>query len=702
MAEGSRNARAEAGIANQLKAGGFMGVAPAALVRPGNTEDDLARAGEADWVIEAVIEDLGIKRALFARLAPILKPGAVMSSNTSTIPLAQLVDGQDAAFAERFVISHFFNPPRRMALLELVGAPGSAAMAFAARAGRLALGKTIVDCRDTPGFIANRVGCTWMSIAMTEAVRLGLGVEQADAVHGAMGLPPTGVFGLADLVGIDIIPHVWGSLMRALPAGDAINRFDLPALPVVQALLAAKRFGRKTRAGFCRGTGADPREVIDLATGEYQPATGFTVADLPGRGRDLNALICDASPLGAYARAVVGGVIRYAAQHCDRIAGDPALVDTAIELGYAWRAGPFKILATLTAEARAAAGLTDLPPLAAPAMRRPVEASRLDRARLGKPLVATGAASLWPLGDGLACLDIETRMGAISAGVLDAMDQTLALLGRPVRALVVGNGDPRAFSAGADLTAVLALIEAGDTAGLDAFVRRGQGLFAALRAAPVPSVAALAGQALGGGCELAMHCSATVAHAETRIGLPEHSLGLLPAWGGCTRLLASAEPAMRKAGPVAGLKPAFAALTLPRPAGSAREAAGLGLTEPTQGIVMFDGDVLAAAIARAEALLPGYAPPKPQGLRAAGASAREGLLADARARQAAGGLAVEDLAIAERIAWVLTGGDAPAGTELTEAALRDLEREAFLALAAEPAARRRIGQLLSPGKPRRA
>lgn len=668
--------RAEAGIAAQLKAGGFMGAEAAGRVRPGNTETDLARLADADWIIEAVIEDLAIKRALYARITPHLKAGAVVSSNTSTIPRAALVEGQTAAFADAFVISHFFNPPRHMPLLEIVAPEGSAAARFAAQAGRVALGKTVIDCRDTPGFIANRIGCAWMSVAMVQAARLGLGVEMADAVHTAFGIPKTGVFGLIDLVGIDIVPHVWGSLMRALPGDDTINRFDLPGLPAMQALIAAGHFGRKSGAGFYRKGAAGP-EVFDLARLTYTPATGFAPSDLPGGGRDLPALLADDGMAGAYARAVLSAVMAYAQTHAPAIAPSPQAVDTAMELGYAWRTGPFRLLAGLDAASRERLG-----GLAAPALQRDgAGADRLTRAKTGAPIAANGAAALWDIGGGLGCLEIQTKMNAIDAGVLDMIETALDRAVGQFSGLVIGNHNARAFSAGANLSTMAAMIEAAHWAGIESFIARGQAVYAALRAAPVPVVAAMRGVALGGGCELAMHCTATLAHAEAKVALPEHMVGLLPAWGGSTRLLARS-----------GAQGAFAAAMLTRPPGSAREAGALGLLDPAQPIAMHADDVLDAAAALAERLVPGHAAPAPAALVAAGPDAAQALLAPLTLSDA-------DRLIAKQIAFVLTGGQATAGSPLTEDDLRALEREGFLALARLPMTLDRIRHMLKTGKP---
>lgn len=340
--ESDRDGPAKAGLARVAAARAFASEQAQALVSPGNTADHLHRLADADWIVEAVIERLDIKRTLFAQVDAARKPGSVVSSNTSTLLRADLVAGQSPAFARDFVITHFFNPPWVMRLVELVGGPETPPghLDRVAAAARAVLAKVPVPCRDTPGFIANRIGCFWMAAAALEAARRGLTPQQADAVHGAMGIPRTGVFGLFDLIGIDLVPHVWGSLHRSLPAGDAFQRFDITADALFRRLVAEGRHGRKTGAGFYRKAADGTREMLDLARGDYTAEAPAPV--LPGNG-DLAALVADGGLMGSYAAAVLGHVVAYAAEHAPAIAADVAAVDTAVELGYSWREGPFRL-----------------------------------------------------------------------------------------------------------------------------------------------------------------------------------------------------------------------------------------------------------------------------------------------------------------------------------------------------------------------
>jgi len=670
---------AQKGIDRQLKIGGFMVPEAAGLVRPGTLRDDLVRLSDCDWVIEAVIEDLGIKRSLFASVAPHLRPGAVLSSNTSTIPRAALIQGMEPQLASRFAITHFFNPPRVMELLEIV-ADDPALSAHLARAAQVLLGKTVIECRDTPGFIANRIGCFWMAVAAMEARRLGLSVETADAVHAALGIPRTGVFGLFDLVGIDLVPHVWGSLIAALPEEDAFHKFNLPADPLFRQMVAEGRFGRKAGAGFYRKGADGAREALDLETQTYRPVQ--PPADIPAR--DPRALIALPGVVGDYARSVLSTVAEYARTHAAAIAAEAGAIDTAMELGYSWRQGPLALAsrAGLAAEA-AAPSIRRRPPLA----QNPV-------------IIGNAQASLHDLGDGVACFRAHSKMNTFATEVVDLLEATVARAGRDFTALVLGNEDRRAFSAGADLGFFCALLEQAD--GVEAvvrFVTRGQALLVALREAPVPVVAAVHGFTLGGGCEFQMHADATIAHAESAIGVPETGVGLLPGWGGCTRLLARAHEADPQAPAVAMAARAFDTIMPGRISGSAAEAKVLGLLRPGDGIAMHRDLLIGAAKARALAMREGYAPPVAGVLPVAGPAGREKLLEPYAARLAAGEITRTDYDLAATIATVLTGGpEGDPATPLPESAFMALERAALRELLHRPGTRARMDHMLATGK----
>ncbi|WP_234868686.1 3-hydroxyacyl-CoA dehydrogenase/enoyl-CoA hydratase family protein [Alitabrizicola rongguiensis] len=721
------NSIAEGGIARQLKAGGFMAPEAARLILAGTVDSDLSRAAEADWIVEVVIENLDAKRDLFKRIEQHCRPGTPISSNTSTLRLADLTAGMGEDYVRDFVITHFFNPPRTMPLVELVAGPRTnpETVARVRRGLETILGKTVIDCFDTPGFIANRIGCYWLAMGSLEAKRLGLTVEEADAVNTALGVPKSGVFGCLDLVGLDLVPPVWGSLKHSLPKSDDLNRFDLTTDPLIARLVAEGRHGRKSRAGFSRRLPDGGFETADLVTGEYRPAQA---PDLPGKGRDLDALISDGGPIGGYARSLLSNVIAYAAEHAPDIAEDTGAIDLAMQLGYGWKDGPFaladrvgadRIAGWVAAEGRA------VPPLlsraqglggfrkpvgqwlstSAPdyALSRTTNPSLLDRARLAcPPLWSNALAKVWDLGEGVGCFEAGSKMNSFDPVVFDLLETVLAQGTGRIRALVLGNDHPRAFSVGADLAFISVMIAQGRLADVDRYIERGQHLFLAMKRAPFPVVAAAHGFALGGGCEFTLHADAVVAHAELNMALPEVKVGLVPAWGGCTQLLLRSHQAAAAKGPVAAARPVFQTIFAGEFSTSAADAKGKGYLRPDAQVVMNRAGLLPEARHHALTLAEGYKPPEPALIQVAGPSGKSGLMVEMQARTAAGGLTETDLAMAETLAEVLTGG--PSGDPLrpeTEEAIMALERAALLELAKRPSTRARIDHMLATGRPLR-
>lgn len=694
-----------AGLERQRKAGAFMHPDRMALIEAGSVDTDLHRLADADWIVEAVVENLEVKRDLFRKVDAVRRDGAAVSSNTSTIPLSRLTDGLGERFARDFVITHFFNPVRHMRLLEVVAGPHTdpRSAALVREAADVLLGKTVIDCRDTPAFIANRIGCYWMTVALMEAFAHGLSVEQADAVAGKpFGIPPTGIFGLFDLVGIDLIPHVWGSLFDALPADDAHRAYDIIGQPRVRAMIDAGQVGRKAGAGFyrvVRGAAGKRREVIDLDSGAYRPEQ--PAAAVPGL-KDL----CDRDDaMGGYAWAVLSRTVAYAAAVAPQIADDVAAIDGAMELGYNWRRGPFAladavgcawIAARLRAEGRevppllaqaAADGGFNRPPLRAPGVIRLSDLSVMEKGE---------AATLWDMGQGIACLEVHTKMNAISPAVLDAVEAVAAR--RDLAGVVLANDHPRAFSAGADLAHFVGLLD--QPAALEAFIRRGQDAFRALRAAPFPVVGAPQGLAVGGGCEILLHCDAIQAWAEAGLGLVERLVGIIPGWGGSTRLLL--RQAVRSdlpKGPLPASAAAFDTIAGARTSSSALEARAMGFLGDGDGITMNRDRLLADAKARCLSLVPGYAPPQPAHIALPGPSGRVSLMNTAQAWRAAGRLTDHDLVVLEEVARVLTGGDTLPGVPVPEDRLYALECAAVCALAATEPTRARLRAMLATGKP---
>jgi 3-hydroxyacyl-CoA dehydrogenase len=729
--EGRRSAAAEAGVAWQTKAGGFMHPSRAALVQTANVEDDLAEIADADWIVEAVVEDLSVKHELFARIDAARKPDSVISSNTSTIPLARLVEGQSKAFAESFLITHFFNPPRVMPLVEVVAGAQTAARAqrLVREAGEAVLGKTVLNCRDTPGFVANRIGCFWIAMAILEGLRAGLPIEEADAVASRpFRVPASGVFGLLDLIGVDLVPLVWGSLRSQLPKTDLLWSYDLTIDPLIQRMIQANRVGRKSGGGFYRlvrsGT-SRVREVLDPATFEYRPEQSrkrLTEAE-----SDVKQLCHRDGPAGTFAWRVLSRLVVYASTVAPDIADTVAEIDIGMRLGYGWTEGLFELadrvgapwiakrlesegeaVPPLLAKAADAGGFyaTTGAPLSTAAPFLPSEgaARRNPLGSLKRGAVfENNDAILSDIGDGVLCFEHKTKMAIYDGNVFAAIDVALQETPRAFRALVIGGDHPRAFSCGADLSYLLKLVKAGDFAGLDAFLVSVQERFLALKYAPFPVVAAASGLALGGGCETLLHAHETVAHAELNAGMPEASVGILPGWGGCTQTIVRwRKKAGVMRGPVASLGEPFALILGSRVSNSALEARDFGFLRPSDLIIMSRAQVIGAAKARAiEMSEAGWKPPENDLLFLPGPSGKASLMTSARNQFALKRISENDLAIAEALATVLSGGPTDPLTAMSERDVMRLEREAVVSLAHRPATRARIEHMLAANEPLR-
>ena len=711
----------------------FMHRRAARRIDAGNLDDDLPRVAEADWIVEAVVERLDVKRDLYARLDAVRRPGAIVSSNTSTIPLARLVEGASEGLRRNFAITHFFNPPRYMRLLEIVRGPETRPdlverlRGFADRR----LGKGVVECKDTPGFIANRIGVFWLQCALIEAIAAGLGVEQADAALGpAAGIPKTGVFGLLDLIGLDLMPHVAGSMDALLPPDDDLRRYmEVPE--VLRRMVAGGYTGRKGKGGFYRlrrEGGERIKESVDLATGEYHRSERVRLACVDAaKTGGLRALVEHDSEEGRYAWRVLSSVLAYTAALVPGISDDAADVDAAMRLGYNWQAGPFEMADRLGAgwlADRLRAEGRPVPPMLEAAREggfyretggrverlgaaggyaplvRPSGTQRLADVKRGRArVIGNDSASLWDAGRDVACLEFHTRMNTLDQGSLTLIGQALELVPDRFAGLVIHN-DGEHFSAGANLGEALFAIGAGAWDRLAGASALGQRTFKAMKYAPFPVVGAPAGMALGGGCEVLLHCDAIVAHAETYAGLVEAGVGLIPAWGGCKELLARyARQGPR--GPMPPVSRAFETVSLAKVSQSAHEARDMGILRREDTIVMNRDRVLAEAVDKVHALHSGYAPPEPPVFRLPGRSGQTALALAIGEFARTGKATPHDVVVATALARVLSGGNADPIDEVGEDAVLTLERETLLSLVRTPETQARIEHMLETGRPLR-
>ncbi|MCT2399004.1 3-hydroxyacyl-CoA dehydrogenase/enoyl-CoA hydratase family protein [Novosphingobium mangrovi (ex Huang et al. 2023)] len=731
----NRNAIAEGAVAKMLKTepAPFMSKSAAKLIETGNIEDHLGKVAECDWVIEAVIERLDIKQGLYAKLEAVKRDGTAVSSNTSTIPLAHLVEGRSDAFKRDFLITHFFNPPRYMRLLEIVTGPDTDAgvAAKVEQFADVAMGKSVVHAKDTPGFIANRIGTYWIQLGLNAAFDMGLTVELADAIAGKpMGVPKTGIFGLVDLVGIDLMPHLQASLTSTLPKDDPYHAIAR-TMPLIEKMIADGYTGRKGKGGFYRLNKAMARrkEAIDLASGEYRekivPA-GPRGAAAKG---DLRALVETGGEIGAYAWAVLGGTLAYAASLVPSAAADVVAIDDAMKLGYNWQAGPFEMIdklgAAYLAERLAAEGqpVPEMLKLAGERtfyrveggkrqflgldgeyhdVVRPEGVLRLADIKLAaKPVLKSGSAALWDIGDGVLCLEFTGKMNALDGEVMKLIVKAIPLVSAQYKALVIYT-DADSFSAGANLGLALFAVNIAAYGEIEKLIAGGQMAYKGLKYAPFPVVGAPAGLAVGGGCEILLHCDAIQAHAELYTGLVECGVGLIPGWGGNSEMLDRARKAkMMPRGPMPPVAKVFETVSTATVSKSAAQAKELLFLRPEDGITMNRDRLLHDAKQKALSLVEGYTPPEPPEFTLPGKSGHVALSMAAEGFRKQGKATEYDMVVSDALAEVLSGGDADPQDSMTEQELLKLERETFMRLVREPRSIARVEHMLETGKPLR-
>lgn len=705
------------------------------LITPGNTEDNLKDIQDCDWIIEVIIERLDAKQDLYSRIESYRSEKAIVSSNTSTIPLSHLTEGRSEAFKKHFVITHFFNPPRYMRLLELV--KGSETLPevvetitdFCDRA----LGKGVVQCHDTPGFIANRIGTYWLQTAMLEAFEHKISVEEADAVFSRpLGIPKTGVFGLMDLVGLDLMPLIGKSMKAALPASDPyVQSYQEPEL--VTKMIADGYTGRKGKGGFYRLVKEGDKkikEAINLQTGEYAPAEKAPrLASLEVAREGLKRFLTFNDQGAQYAWSVLSKVLAYAASLVPEIADEIYAIDEAMRLGYNWKWGPFEMLdklgprwfaEQLEHEKRPVPDLIQkvgegtfykvqdgqlqyftlkghyqaLP-------RRPGVLLLSDIKRASKPLAKNGSAALWDVGDGVACLEFTSKSNSIDLDLIDMVEKTIEIVPKAHKALVIHNEGTN-FSVGANIAMALFAANIGMWELIGQLVERGQKVYQALKLAPFPVVGAPAGMALGGGCEILLHCDAIQAHAESYIGQVETGVGLVPAWGGCVELLARwLHNPNRAGGAMVAIGKVFEMIALAKVSKSAEEARDMLVIREADRITMNRDRLLADAKARALEMVKDYNPPEPYTFSLPGSVARAALMLAVKGLVLSGKATSYDETIAKKLMFILSGGDTDVSETVTEDQVLLLERQEFMTLVRQPQTLARMEYTLATGKPLR-
>jgi 3-hydroxyacyl-CoA dehydrogenase len=729
----------------------MLAARPAALASPrlaerirlGSFEEDFERVGDADWVIEAVVERLEPKQELLARVEKVAAPGAVVSTNTSGLPLAMVAEGRSEGFRRRFCGTHFFNPPRYLKLVELIATADTdpevleRMRAFVERV----LGKGAVVAKDTPNFIANRLGSFAGMHDVRYALEHGYAIEEVDALTGPLvGRPKTATFRLFDQVGVDVMVGVAANLHELAPGDE--SRDVLPAPEPLRRMLEAGRLGNKTGGGFYRRGRRDGQtvfDVLDLDTLEYRPAARpdlpivAAARDHDDLGDRLRFLLdkADQDRGARYLRDTLLPSLAYAARRVPEIADSLVEVDHAVEWGFGHELGPFRTwdaIGVADGVARMEALGIEVPawvtemlaaghrafyrdgqvysPLDRDYRPVPVDPEVIDLERLkaeGREVAGNASASLVDLGDGVLCFELHAPANAIDAAVVELAARALRELEEGDWAGLVIANQARNFCVGANLGEVGMAAYQGRYEEVGAAAKALQDVLMGLRHAARPVVAAPHGQTLGGGAEIVLHTDRVVAALETYIGLVEVGVGIVPAGGGCKELLRRVVAPAVRAAPDAPALPfvqrVFETIGLAKVATSALEAEELGFLEEHDVVVLNADHQLAAAKREVLDLADAYRPPaREASVYAAGLPVLAALELGVQTLQWAGQASGHDGVVARHLARVLCGGELSLGQWVTEQHILDLERDAFLALLREPKTMERIQGFLTTGK----
>ena len=754
-----RNKIAAGGLeaARKSKPAAFFEASLSSLVTTGNFEDDLKRVAEADWIIEAVVEDLEIKRALLKKVDEVRKPGTIVTTNTSGLPVAKIAEGFPEDFRRCWFGTHFFNPPRYMRLLEIIPTADAdpALMEAVARFADAHLGKGVVFAKDTPNFIANRIGTFSVLNVMRLMQELDLSIEEVDALTGqAVGWPRSATFRTLDMVGLDILGHV----VRNMTENVRDERDDLKLPDFFKQMLERKWLGDKTGGGFykkVKGAREDERLGLDWKTLEYRPLQKAKFASLE--------MAKNIEDTGARLKSLIGGSVKnkgkddqflwsalsdlwtYSANRILEISDSVVEIDRAMGLGFNWELGPFELWDAAGVEATVGRMKKEGRPVAAKVEKllgsgkkswyEDDAQSPSGRAYFDlpsgsyKPLqVAPGVwsvavakksngvvkknsgASLVDLGEGVGCIEFHSKMNTLGADIVQFISHALKPggAGDNFEAFVITN-DATNFSVGANLMLLLMSVQEEEWDDVDLAIRSFQGMTQAIKYSPKPVVIAPFGMTLGGGVEMSLHAAARQPHAELYMGLVEVGVGLLPGGGGCKEMLLRAidsAGAIRPGGRgesvemMEAMKKAFETIAMAKVSTSAHEARGLGFLSGSDRITMNRDRVLSDAKARAlELVRAGYEPPQMRmDIPAPGENVLAMLKLGIHLMRQGEYISDHEVKIGTRVAEVLCGGNVTPGTPVSEQYILDLERERFKSLCGEMKTQERIQFTLKTGK----
>ena len=750
-----RNRFALAGIeaAKKSRPAAFFVPDFARLITPGNFEDNLAWCAEADWIIEAVTEDLAIKRSLLTRVDEHRRPGTIVSSNTSGLPIHLVAEGRSEDFQAHWAGTHFFNPPRYMKLVELIAGPKTKPEVLAAldEFCDRRFGKGVVVAKDTPNFIANRIGTFSMLNAVRLMGELDMTVEEVDACTGpAIGQPKSATFRTADLVGLDVLAHVVRNIYDSVPNDESREIYKLP--PLIEEMMKRGWLGEKTGSGFYKrvkkGGGESEILTLDTKTMEYRPRqkakfasieAGKMIDDTRERLRSFVGPILEGKVVDKAARFIWGALSQtclYAARRVPEIADRIVEVDRAMRWGFNWELGPFEIWDTIGVEPmslmlkmvgkamppsvtsllasgkktfyESAHGHTSYFDLATTEYKPVEEPSGIiilkSLKEQSKVVEDNSGASLIDLGDGVVCCEFHAKMNSIGGDIVAMLHAGLKRLHTDFDAMVIANQAVN-FSVGANLMLLLVSAQEEEWDDIHMAVRQFQNVNMAIKYAPRPVVAAPQGMALGGGCEISLHAARIHANSELYMGLVETGVGLIPGGGGTKEMLIRANEHATGGEDLDlfhALKPVFENIAMAKVGTSAEECRVLGYLRPSDLVAMNRDRLVADAKETALAMVrAGYHPPAPAQIRVLGeefiAAAKLAIHQMLRGEY----ISEYDALVARKLANILAGGPLSAPQIVSEQYVLDLEREAFVSLCGQRNTQARIAHTLKTGKPLR-
>lgn len=721
----------------------------ASRIKLGNFADNLKEIATYDWIIEVVVERLDIKRSVYERIEQFRKPGTLITSNTSGIPMHLLTEGRSDDFRRNFCGTHFFNPPRYLRLLEIIPGPDTdpAVIDFLMTYGSLYLGKTTVLCKDTPGFIANRLGIQSLIQTIRVAEDMGLTVEEVDKLTGpVVGRPKSGTFRLSDVVGLDTTVNVASNLSK-MEHDESRASFELPAS--VHKLMDNKWLGDKTGQGYYKktkdATGKTEILALDLKTFEYKPSQKVKFATLEGTKaidtlrKRFPVLLAGTDKAGEFYRQTFADGFQYATHRIPEISDELYRIDAAITAGFGWQLGLFetwdaigvrKGVELIEAQGKKPAqwvydmldaGIDsfyrvengkkqyyDIPSKSYKTIPGTEAFIILENLRGDGPsqnvVWKNADASIYDLGDGILNVEFRSKMNTFGQGVSEALMKGIALAEKDFRGLVVGNDSTDAFSAGANLGMLFMFAVEQEFDEVNLMIAQFQNMIMRLRYSSVPVIVAPHTLTLGGGCEAVLHSDRAVAHAETYMGLVEVGVGLIPAGGGTKEMAARASDLYQSGDPELNiLQNIFMNIATAKVSTSAQEARDMNYLRPTDQIVLNRSSLIAeakqAAIELAEN---GYTQPNQRtDIKVQGKTGIALFKAGIAAMRMGNYISDHDVKIADKLAYVLCGGDLSSPQTVSEKYLLDLEREAFLSLSGEKKTLERIQSLLTGGKPLR-